>query len=263
MEPVRLVSYNVGKLGMEPGHTRLGETPEAAETVQAVVDTLREVDGDVLALQEVPSREALDELGERAGYAYRSFTETNDPKGHHLGTLSRHPITEEQSNRERVFNWGQRFVRDVAETQVQVGPWPLRMYNAHAKADPYYLLPHTEADMEKARAKRGAETREMAAILAEDLPAMPSRRYAVAGDLNAAPETPEVQTLTALLADPLAAASGPASWSHPATERRRDYVMVSPEMASGVASAHVHRSESALRASDHLPVVLAVDLEGA
>lgn len=228
---VRFASYNVAKF----------EHPEA------VAATVRELGADVLALQEVPSPESLD--GFAAEYPHREFFKTNDPKGHHLAVLSKHPLVSAESHRDA------EFVRGVAEAEVQIGGFPCRVYTTHLKADPFHGKPFTQADVDKAQARRSVEFGALRGIVAEDLPAMPSRRYVVAGDMNAAPAEVSGLLDSGLLSDPLAAST---AISHPPTGVRRDYLLASPSLE--VVSSHVHDTETARKASDHLPVVLTLDL---
>lgn len=228
---VRFASYNVAKF----------------EHPQAVAATVREVSADVLALQEVPSAESLDAFA--ADYPHREFFKTNDPRGHHMALLSKHPVTSTESHRDGTF------VRGVGEAEVQIGGFPCRVYTTHLKADPFHGKPYTQADVVRAQERRSLEFGALTGIVAEDLPAMPARRYVVAGDMNAGPA--EVQGLldTGLLSDPLAAS---AEISHPPTSLRRDYLLASP--AVDVVSSGVHDTPTARAASDHLPVVLTLEL---
>ncbi|MHC9539073.1 MAG: endonuclease/exonuclease/phosphatase family protein [Vulcanimicrobiota bacterium] len=163
-----------------------------------------------------------------------------------------------QSNKPKTF------LRDVAEAKIDVGGFPLGVYVVHYKADPYFARPTTPEITELARKTREAEAQETRNIVAEDMKRLPTMQYIVAGDMNTTSDDRAIQTLkapgAASLVDPMENRTGPEYISHPVTNQRIDYALISPGMAKGVKEAGVHHSDHANKASDHLPVFLAFDL---
>lgn len=248
---VRLVSYNVARLGA----TSKDPTP-SEESLQAVSDTLREVGGTTVALQEVPSEEALRELARRSGYSSAVYVTSNDPTFHHLGFLSQGRLEAVESHCGRVFAEGQRFVRDVAVVSAELTPRVrARFMNGHLKADPFYLKPTTEEKKQAAIELRGREASELAQIAAENQERYPTEVVVVGLDQNAPAGAPELAGLPG--EDPL-----PDVPSHPGRGQRIDAVRVAAELAGCVIAAFVHDSPRAREASDHLPVVVELDLSG-
>ncbi len=249
-ERIRLISYNVARLGA----TSKDPTP-TEEALQATSATLRELDGKSVALQEVPSEDALRELARRSGYAHAVFVKSNDPTHHHLGFLSTRPLEATESHAERLFD-GQKFSRDVAVVSMELTPARrARFLNGHLKADPFYLKPTTPEKKAEAVRLRGREALELGQIVVENQARYPREAYVVGLDQNAPAGAPELRGLPGV--DPL-----PDVASHPARGQRIDALRVSAELAGCVAAAFVHDSESARRASDHLPVVLDLTFPG-
>jgi endonuclease/exonuclease/phosphatase family metal-dependent hydrolase len=272
LSTLRVASCNVETLG-ETKDPEINLSKD--EKLHALGETMEEMNADIVILQEVPSEESLKSyvsnyLPEDM-YKYIKFFKTNDPSNHHMGILSRFPITETESNKDREFpvpgkSEKMSFLRDVSETQINVGPYPLRIYDVHFKANPYFQKADANSPEKllKAKNKRAAEVTELKKIILEDMKRTPSMLYIVAGDMNAPPEASELQPLKegfARLVDPMENCNGPEYISHPVTNNRLDYIMVSPELNKGVipGSAKVHHSENASKASDHLGVMVDID----
>lgn len=238
---VRFVSYNVDMLG---GNAKNPAPTE--EGMQAAADTLVEVGAHTVALQEIQSEDALRELARRSGFEHSAFVPTNDPTSRHLGFLSRAPLTDVETNVERLFADGQRFVRDVAVVSVEMSPeQKARFGNAHLKADPYYLKPTTDAKKAEAVRIRGLEAAELSQIMAENQQRYPTQVQVVALDQNAPAGSPELVDLPGV--DPL-----PDVASHPGRGVRLDALRVSPGLT--VVNAFVHDTPKARASSDHMPV---------
>jgi endonuclease/exonuclease/phosphatase family metal-dependent hydrolase len=269
---LRLATLNAGDW-FGPAGGPFGQGPKPDGEVDALAREITSIDADVVALQEVQSQRVLDgfamsRLGPQA-YPYRKVFVTNDPGQRNLAILSRYPIVETQSNRDRKLEGVPSsnppfFTRDVAEALIDVQGIPFRVYNTHFRADPFFGKPFTEEKLKAAQDTRAAEGGGLQSIIAEDLPALAGRRYAVLADLNAAPTRPEIVTLTTAaeprLFDPLAGREGPETWSHPATQERKDYILLSDAMAQNVLNAHVRNTPDAALASDHRAVVVDVML---
>lgn len=249
--------------------------PEQAERLQAVADTLRQLDCDSISLQEVPSKAALESLVKQGGleelYPHRRFFKTNDVEGgNHLAELSKHPFTETRGNTDKNFKVegfrgpGQ-FTRDVTETRVQIGGYTIRRYNTHMKANPQIR----KDDPDYARKKdvtdaiRTGETRALKDILKANHKKYPNELFVVSMDANATPDDGNLRHLTGGFApvhDPLGNQAGFAT--HPSSHRRLDYILLSDGLADKVVpgSIQVIDTPTTRKASDHAPMVLTVEL---
>jgi endonuclease/exonuclease/phosphatase family metal-dependent hydrolase len=258
---VRLMSWNVQGLSQRPDRQK------------ALGDTLREVDADVVSLQEVPSKAGLDSMLKQEGlaetYPHRRFFKTNDEQGeNHLAVLSKHPIAESRSNKDKNFKVDGahrpfQFTRDVAEVKIELGGYPLRVYNTHLKANPQ--IPRHDPDFARKKAFtdaiRHGEGRAFKDIIKTNLKRSPSEHFAITMDANAVPTDPVVRSLTqgfAAAHDPLA--NQPEAHSHPSSRRRLDYVLVSEGLAQKYVDAQVVDTPKTRLASDHNPTVLTMDL---
>lgn len=252
---VRIATYNFENMGS-------GKTPEAMENLAS---TLKTLDADVVAFEEVRSQAALDEFTSTykldADYPYKAVFQVAK-SGQNVGFMSRFPISHKESN----YSKGP-FMRDLGEVQIDIPNYPLRMYVGHLKADPFFMGHPKPEEFQRARDKRMAEVKGIQKVLQGDMASIPGRRYIVCGDLNVQPDSPEMKALRDAssptpLMDPLADQNGPETISHPPTGRRYDYLMLSPEVADDVVagSVGVYRDNPvAEKASDHLPVVLTLD----
>jgi endonuclease/exonuclease/phosphatase family metal-dependent hydrolase len=237
--PVRVLTWNVqGSHGLD---------------VPAVADVIRGAGVDVIALQEVQRRQAqrlAAALSVRSRrWALKHWPVVHRPEG--LAVLTPHPIVQANPfvlRRAWFWAWQRRVGVDV--TVDVAGGGRVRVLDVH-------LSPHGDE----------AERRREAAVLVErgrrgDAPI-------VVGDLNELPGSGAVDTLaTAGWVDAWTAADGTTgggatNWTagdrrgRPATQRI-DYVLVPPR--ARVAEAAVIDAADMDRLSDHLPLVVAVDL---
>lgn len=98
---------------------------------------IRELNADILALQEVESLETLDRFHSQwlasKPYAHRMVIDTMDPRHIDVGLLSRHPITAVRSYRHRRNKAGTSslFSRDCMEVDIDVEGKSLTLYINH------------------------------------------------------------------------------------------------------------------------------------
>lgn len=252
---MRIGSYNVALLGAPRG--KRCYDPEDASTrarLEELAESMRELDADVLCLQEVPSEEALEQFARDylPGYEHFAFCKTNDTNYHHLAFLSRHPLGDVSCQREG-------FTRGVATAQVRLGDYPVTVYNVHLRADPFYKTNPTPEKIEAARRQRHSEIEGLHQLMVENGSEMPGARYVVAGDVNAGADSSELEHLTgeasAPLVDALAEVTG---WSHPVTQRRVDTIALSPALAEVASAPTVVPPESDWL--DHGPVAVTLVL---
>jgi len=294
--PLRLATFNVNNLFDPDSEDGEGGDAEATSTpsptaylarLAALGAVLERLEADVLVLQEVENRIALDDLANQiapqVSYPHRHLYEGNDPRGIDLAVLSRVPVmrlvrhdtdtfrvltatceTEAEVSSPSCRDF--RYARDCLELHLMVRGQPLVLLGVHLKAR------EDETDVDDAKRLAEAQhTRRIAdRLLAED-PALP---LAVLGDLNAWPTEPAA---AALRGDPAACAcSGPplvsvteelaAEDAHTTYSRDLgrpalyDDVLLSPGAAALLipgSAAVVHDDElspAAAAASDHDPV---------
>jgi endonuclease/exonuclease/phosphatase family metal-dependent hydrolase len=152
---------------------------EAEKRISA--EAIREVNADVMCLQEVESLPVLDRFKARflpkAGYDHRVLLDCFDPRHIDVAVLSRHPITSIRTYRhERVpQSTTPLFSRDCLEVTVDVAGTPFTVFVNHLKSmmegrektmARRNLQAEKVRDIVRARAQQGVE------------------RYAVVGDLN-------------------------------------------------------------------------------
>lgn len=220
--PVRIATYNVENL-FDPvpdnGGAVIGEalsTPEAAEysaKVRGLGVVLGRLAADILVLQEVEGRRALDDLaaevGEALFYPHRVLFAGNDPRGIDLAVLSRLPIARIVRHHQDWFRvldadcsagsslqdgpycWDHRYARDCLELHLTVRGQPLVLLGLHLKA-------REDGDIAD-DAKRLAEAQHTRRLADRLLGEAPHRPVVILGDFNAWPGQPE---LLALLGDP-------------------------------------------------------------
>ncbi len=266
-ERVKLVSMNVERLGYDKD---CGAHEQTGPIQDGLAKDLVDLDGDMVSLQEVPSAEQFErfvaEKLPEGAYPFRAWARSNTGKATNIAILSRYPIAEFETHANKKFavrgdSKEMKFYRDVPEAKLDVGGYPLRVYSVHLKADPFYLSDFTEADVERARNLRASELDGVGQVIDEDQAANPGEAFAAVGDSNTVPDAPEMVEFRARqgLADPLEGLTGPESWSHPASQRRLDAMLVPTALADWVLAGSVFAGEDA---SDHRAVSVTVDLKG-
>ncbi len=227
--PWRIATFNVENLfDPDPANGTGGDeearsTPSAsayAARLGALSTVIERLEADLLVLQEIESRAALDDLAGSVApgleYPYRYLVEGNDPRGIDLAVLSRAPVVRLLRHDRDVFREltapceteaaatspscrDFRFARDCLELHLVVRGQPMALLGVHLKA----REDGTDAD----DAKRLAEAQQTRRIADRILGQDPSLPLAVLGDFNAWPTEPAA---AALRGDPGACAcSGP------------------------------------------------------
>lgn len=193
MQQLRIGSYNV-KDFIAPSQGRGIRQPKSHQELSALADTIKESGCDIIALQEVGSKELLKRfikgrLGDE--YPHVSFVPGNDRSGLNLAVISKYPISNVVSHRKDRFLTADgssttQFVRDVVRTDVNVQGETVAIYNTHGKAR--LGNPATEE-------QRIAEARAGREILLQDMQAFPAQLVLVAGDMNDETHNRSVQAL--------------------------------------------------------------------
>ena len=167
--------------------------------IEQLAATLRAVDADVVALQEVENAEALRgmarELLPDQGYRYIHTSAGNDGRGISVGVLSRLPIRSATTHRFRELSlpntertW--HFARDLLEVCIEVTPEQrMRLFVAHFKSK------RDSSDDPESRNWRLAEATAARRIVAQRAAQHPDEWIALVGDFNDTPGSPTLQAL--------------------------------------------------------------------
>lgn len=259
-DTITVATFNAENVFLVPTMGRDGkmEPPKSPEEMAAVARVIQHTGADVVALQEINDKNALDTLVDKYmtgnPYPYRVLVPGNDQRGINVAVLSKFPITNVESNAGDSFDIGGKqgsFSRDFLEATIKVNDnFEFTIGTTHLKA---------QAGGHAADEKRLGEGRQIHKILVDHMKSFPQKRYVVCGDFNDTAESPAVRAITAKgqnaeLFDPLA---GSSDVSHPVTNRRIDFLLLSDGMKQAYvpSSAQIVHDPDAEKASDHLPVV--------
>ena len=276
-EIFRVASYNLDNYLLAPSGTRAAKSPEGRAKIR---ESLRAVNADVVALQEMGGTNALLELrdalkAEGLDYPHWEHVRAYDTNIH-VAVLSRFPLTARRPHTNDSFLlFGKRFQvkRGFAEVDIQVNPrYVLTLLTAHLKS----RLTSPEADETELREQEARLLREkIDAILA----ARPNVNLIVLGDFNDTKDAKSTRTVLgqgkrALIDTRPAERNGDDSpnphahyaspritWTHyygkEDSYRRIDYILLS----RGLAKEWLAEETYALRlsnwglGSDHRPIV--------
>ena len=266
--------------------------PKPTLETALVADRVRQMDLDVLAVQEVEDIETLvrfnaDELG--GMYRHIVLHEGNDPRLIDVGVLSKLPLGAITSWQHAVHpdEPGSRvFSRDLLEVQV-LNPAGTRvlftMFNSHFKSQ---YVPWNSPDPQAERLRAGRRRQRQAITTARIVAARtrPRSRYVITGDFNDVPDSEWLSPLTfesglgvvdglgdpSETRPPKADNPMPASraWTHrfkpsgePAQYELFDQILLSPALAERQTEAWIDRRQNhGGDGSDHDPAWVVVRL---
>ncbi len=274
------------KLRTFQGKLVKGKAPEARAMLAA---RIKEVDADILAVQEVEDITTLQQFvatdlaGD--GYDHVVLIEGNDPRLIDVGLLSRLPIGSVTSWRHAVHPTNPSdpvFSRDLLEVEIlDANRKPLlTVFNTHLKSHfvPFDQDPVAGAAAANARRKQQAET--VASIVADR--SHPDTPYVVVGDMNDPPESPLLAPMTSPLKlvnglahakeDKPAPPDNPPAPDHPWTERFKaphepakfellDQIWLSESLAPHLETAFINRRRHLTGdGSDHDPAAVVLNV---
>ncbi|MBK7861426.1 MAG: endonuclease/exonuclease/phosphatase family protein [Archangiaceae bacterium] len=269
----KLATWNVENFfdtAPNPVRERLGLRPSEAqfrEKLGRLTSVGRQMGADVLGLQEVGSREALDALAEaidpeKFPPANRVFVDSGTPEGRNVALLTRYPVRRVVVHADEALALPAQAARlsgwkhHLLEVELDVAGKPMVVLVAHQAARANGAF---GAAAEAYRRAEAAYTRQVFDRLrAED----PTRAVVVCGDMNDGPSDGSLQTLQQGdgLVDALAAVPDPYRWTNryrpsPGRDLPRvfDHILVSPELGPSASSAWVYAGPEVARASDHRP----------
>ena len=239
--------------------------PKPPEEAGAIIEVIRQVSPDVLAVQEMGDPAAWAEFQNslrQAGleYAHEEYLR-RDQSVLNLAVLSRFPIVAAHSHVDDTYTIGPTqfpVLRGFIEIDVEITPqYRLRLMVAHLKSKVFHS--YGQAEM------RRNEARLLNNHVREALDGTPNVNLLVVGDFNDDPSSAVLQEIRTYKDQPLlhdlrpADAAGDA-WTHRENDdayHRIDYMLASDGLMPEVIpeKAYVVRSPTLLRASDHRPLV--------
>ncbi len=230
--------------------------------LEAVARVIREIDADVLALQEVESRgflqQFLDSMLPDMGYRHVVHYEGNDQRGIDVCLISRVHIGRVTSHRHVEFPGtdgdNQSFRRDLLCVEVlPIDGDPFEVWIVHLKSN--------SGGREAAEPIRLGEARALHQIIAARLELDPQAAFLLCGDFNDTFESPTLQTI---LGQPAALQSifGNLTSDHWVTYNREpfrnmiDFIFCSPAMLRRYVdnSFAIRLGNDAESGSDHNPI---------
>jgi endonuclease/exonuclease/phosphatase family metal-dependent hydrolase len=268
----RIATFNVMNLFDavdDPYHGDEGTPPKPRAELEKLAATIRRLDADVLALEEVENRFYLERfvrvLLPDMGYDNVVLVEGNNYRGIDVAILSRFPVGPVTSYRHLVFPDGDghpmSFQRDLLRARIEPpGVKPFDMFVVHLKS---------KSDGEAASLPlRMGEATEIRKIADEVLAGDPGARFLICGDFNDTLDSQPVQTILG---------SGPRALRHlvddlPAGERISynkephrsliDFILCSPAIYRCYQAGSVRIPQGSVEetGSDHNPVVARFDL---
>lgn len=272
-EKIVFAGWNVRNYLLDPSREGPRPTPaKTAESIAAVVETLRAIGPDIVGLCEIGTKRDLADLQRRlkkAGLALPHGTWVDGPdKQRHLALLSRFPLKVKHDTRSRFRLGGlsHRVQRGILDCEIEVRPdFRLRVLGVHLKS------PRVVPEFDQAEFRR-AESIILRRRVEDILSAASDTPLLVFGDFNDTKNSPVVKgvlgragTTTALTALSLADRQGDQwtyRWEESDEYTRVDYVMVSETLRPLVMrrGTRLHRDKNWYLASDHRPMVVTLRL---
>ncbi|MFO1460410.1 MAG: endonuclease/exonuclease/phosphatase family protein [Verrucomicrobiota bacterium] len=272
-EVFRVATFNLENYHLHPFGNRTTKTPESR---RQVIDEIVAIRPDVLAMQEIGDRDALEDLRARLLERGVSFPHVEHVAGWDtnifVGVLSRFPFAARRPHvRESYLLNGRRFFtsRGIAELEIEVSPrYRFTLITTHLKSRRQSVLAD-EAEM------REAESRVLRRTVDGILENYPQANVIVCGDFNDTQDSPTIRTLIgrgrSTLLDPRPGERGEGcpqsegpravTWTHhygkEDTYSRIDYILMSRGIAKEwrPEGSYVLSTPKWGLASDHRPVI--------
>ncbi len=262
---IRVATFNVRNLfDNEDDPYHMDETTNAKprSELDRLAMTIRKIDADVLALQEVESRGYLERFDDvflnELGYEVVHYS-GNDRRGSGLAMLTRVPVGRVVSNRHRSFpiatGGTTRFSRDLL--QIELLPKsgkPFEVWVTHLKSK--------RGGPEVTEPKRMAETGEIRRLAEQRLAKDPTARILVVGDFNDTASSNPIRNLTgegenALLGRWDSLPDGTVTYNQSPYRAMIDFIFCSPAAAEKMVDGSYRVESQTLQqsGSDHNPVI--------
>lgn len=230
MTTVRIVTYNIKSGYGQDGQLNLKRTAAA----------LKDLDADIICLQEVERRMKQTHFVDQAGYLARKlhmrhrFGSAIDYRWGAFGNaiLSRHPIVRENNYQLPALS----SKRAIQKVQFMIDGNGLRVFNTHMELNYKLRLKQVEDFI-------------VPLITASDEPGV------LCGDFNESPQCPAIQCLNSYYQDSFYMNSSSCIYTFPVDEPndRIDYIFLNS------ACSTIDYQITPTQASDHLPVLAIVD----
>lgn len=211
------------------------------ETSRSTARVVKEVNADVICINEVESRPVLDNFNaDRLGglYQYNMLIDCRvDKRGIDVGIYSKHPIGRVRTNIFATNDEGKPiFSRDCLEVEILTEAGPI-----------YLLANHLKSKSGGGDDRRKAQAQEVRRILEERYD-LATQRVAVLGDLNDTPDSDPLSPLTGMsgLTDVLASSEGqPADrrWTYRFRNEfnQIDYILASEPLVADLRGTGIER----------------------
>ncbi len=262
---IKIASWNIENLFDLRQDTSSPEDDQLSTTefrgkLSDIGRVLRDIDADVVLLQEIENEWVIDQLAAEElaglGYEFREVTDSFDIRD--VGYLSRVPVTMVSSHIDEWFDGpdGERytFTRDALEIFLNPGI-PIAVMTVHFRSQ----LGGASGD-----GRRLAEATQALRIVERRLSSGVTRML-VMGDMNDAPDSPAIQAILAggTLVDLTTAVPSADRWTFVNRGRREqlDYAMGTPNLEDDLASIDILHNDDVEAASDHAPIVVQFRLQ--
>jgi len=254
----------------DPYHSDETTRVKPRSELDRVADTIRQLDADVLALQEVESRGYLERfvrmLLPDLGYEHVVLLEGNSHRGIDVALLSRFPVGPVTSYRHLRFpdpaGRMMSFRRDLLRARIEPpGVPPFDVFVVHLKSK-------AGGETEETLAIRMGETLQIRRILDGLLAADPSARFVICGDFNDTLDSKPVQAVIGTGSGRLGVFVDDLPDDQRITYNKEphrsmiDFIMASPAMGKCYrkGSCRVLPGSVSATGSDHNPVSVVFDL---
>ncbi|MDD2764671.1 MAG: endonuclease/exonuclease/phosphatase family protein [Opitutaceae bacterium] len=276
-ETLTIATYNVENYvaagrRVDGVYRRAYPKPEAAK--QALRTVIRELNADVLALQEMGPAPYLQELqrdlrSEGMDYPHAVLAEAADAD-RHVALLSRRPLSRVETQADlgfKYFNGWERVKRGVLEVGLAAGEGDVTLFVVHLRS----RFTERADDPNSARCRAG-EAGAIRDFVLRRFPDPRAARFLILGDCNDTKDSKPLRLLRrrgrTVIAELLAAADARGdTWTHTyrkeETYTRVDHILVSPGLASAVSGgrAQIYDGPGGREASDHRPVLVRLEMD--
>lgn len=258
---VRVATWNVKDFFDSRDDPRKDDdvVPEAqvARKVEQIASVLREIDADVVLLQEVENLELLNRLAAAvAPLRYGAWLrEGADPRGIDVALLARSRLLRYDGHVRDLDSKGNPlWSRDLVEAHLDVGGRHLVLLGSHLKSK----------RISRSDDRRREQAERMRSVADEVRARWPNALVVVGGDLN---DDAESWSLEPLLQDGSWEDLGARlpddaswTWSGRSGRSRIDYLIVPEGQGARVRGVSVWSSPGVMQASDHRPVVATIEV---
>ncbi len=269
---VTLVCYNVENMfdaHDDPYHRDETTDPKPAAQLAALAKSIRSLDADVLALEEVENRGVLEAFFKAhlrdMGYQEIVLFEGNDDRGIDVAVASRLPVGEVTSYRHMRFSDGSGGMMTFRRDLIQVRIEPPN----HEGFDVFVVHLKCCGGPDDIRVRQ-AEATQIRSILDGLFKKSPDARFVICGDFNDRWESGTMKSIlgsgsTALKGFVDELPEGAMTYNRPPHLSVIDFILASPSMATCYVpkSYRILRGEERKSASDHFPVVAQFELSEA